>query len=284
MKNKILILVAIIITAGLVISPVVNAQDNKPLPTEKVMYSTSNQMDDAASFTSVKPVENKMTDEKKNLLMQLEEARLSNDMMRKTKLEEQLNKMNGEVQVHLNEDINVFSMTGDSKPPFNHEHDYMTSTIIYNGGYWSSATQTVPAGAPNAGRIWVAITSVSLNGTDTLKLFYSDNGGQSWISWQSYYFAVNMDFKKGELDMEVVYDGASVWLFLTAGYDDFTSGRTNSMFVRVNTATSSYNVYSLTWPGSVSTNKYYNPRITSDNSFYTSNAYVYLVCVCDSAY
>ncbi|HEY3249579.1 MAG TPA: T9SS type A sorting domain-containing protein [Ignavibacteria bacterium] len=284
MKNKNLIIVTIIMTAGLVIPTAIKAQDNKTLPTEKIMYSTSNQMNDIASFTPVNPGETKMTDEKKKLLMQLEEARLSNDIIRKTMLEKQLDMINGSVPVSLVEDPNVVQIMGDSKPPFNNEHDYLTSTIIYNGGYWSSATQTVPQGAPNAGRIWVATTSASLNGTDTLKLFYSDNGGQSWTNWWNFFYNINMDFKKGELDMEVVYDGTVVWLFLTAGYDDLTNNRTNSMLIRINTSTNAYNSYSLNWPGSVTTNKYYNPRITSDNSFYTNNAYVYLACVLDSAY
>jgi type IX secretion system substrate protein len=260
-------------------------KSSKTEASNEMLYSSSNLINDTKSFTNIKPKEQEFSTEKKNLLSQLEAARQSNDMVRKSMLENQLNKLDGITTVPLTASTDIISrVMTDQKPPFNNEHDYMNTAIINNAGLRSSATQTVPAGAPNAGRIWVAATTVCYTGTDTIKFYYSDNGGQSWIYTQLFYFNNNINFSPSELDMEVVYDGTTVWLFVVAGYDDFTNNRTSSVFVRINTATNAYFPVVLNWPGNTATNKYYNPHITSDNSNYSQSTYVYLTCAFDSIY
>jgi hypothetical protein len=166
--------------------------------------------------------------------------------------------------------------------PMEPGNDY-NSYQVTSGTFWSSAVQTNLAGWPNAGRIWVASTLYKNGSADSLRIYYSDNNG---ITWNYAYFVTtlfNSDFRPGELDLELVYDGSTVWLYGVAGYTDFFVNRTYSLYFRFNTSTNSVYSANLLWPGNTTaTNKYYNPRITSDNSVYTSNAYVLISCSADS--
>ena len=84
------------------------------------------------------------------------------------------------------------------------------------------------------------------------------------------------------MDFEMIYDGTVMWIYGVTGYTD-AAGRTQSLLFRFNTTANTYNGYTLLWPGNATaTNLYYNPRITSDNSNYTSNAYVYVTSSFDS--
>jgi len=219
--------------------------------------------------------------EKIQLLKDLKTARLSNNTSESRRIQSLLNQTDGAEEVTLTENPDVVGRYVGT-PSENGLGDFQNIPIMY-GGLWSSATQTNSPVMPNAGRIWVAGTQYSVNG-DTCRIYYSDNGGLSWTFGYSFYFVVNMDFRPGELDLELCYDGGVVWIYGVAGYNDAT-GRAISTMFRINTSTGGFNGYLLNWPGyATTTNFYYNPRITSDNTVYTSSTFLYLSTSFDSAY
>ena len=269
---------------SLVLSQGLFAQNNNKIaPQTEIYYSASSSTDDIQSLTKEQPQKSKITAEKQNLLNQLEEARTTNNIAEKEKIETLLDNMNGSTPVPLieNPDVRGGAVTGVNDGPTD---DYQTS-LVMSGAMWSSATQTSPGNFPNPGTIWVAGNMYSGTGADTCKIFLSTNGGQNWTFAYWYYFNTNMDFRAHELDIELMYDGSVVWIYGVAGYLDLNSNRTYSLLFRFNTTTNVFNGYTLTWPGSANTgNMYYNPRLTSDNSYYTTSSYVYLLCAFDSAY
>ena len=279
-----LILAAAILTAAPVFNSVLFAQaNNKNVSPSEILYSTSSNTNDVNTLSKVKPEDVKFSAEKNDLLNQLETARISNNMMLKSAVEEKLNRLNGTSPVALNNDPNVIGGFAGNIP-VGSESDFNTTQII-SGGFWSTATQTHPTSFPNPGRMWVATTQYVNGATDTCKIYVSDNGGVSWSYAYLFYFGSNMDFRPGELDIELAYDGTAVWIYGVAGYTDLTTTRKQSILFRINTTTNVYNGYILSFPGSsTATNQYYNPRITSDNSNYTTATYIYLTCSFDSTY
>src|SRR5438552_806897 len=107
------------------------SQNNKPVPQTKSYYSSSSMTTDINSFTDKPVLRNNFSDEKKNLLTQLQFARESNDFLRKELIEKRLNEISGTSSVPLSQDPNIISraITGN-KPPFNNEPDYLSTTII----------------------------------------------------------------------------------------------------------------------------------------------------------
>ncbi len=277
--NKIFIL----LVSGVLFNATLNAQSNKPVPPTEIRYSTSGSTNDINALTSVKPPEKEFSAEKKDLLRQLDEARTLNNIQLKEQLEAQLNALNGTTPVQLTANPNIIggAVTEDNRVPFNNEPDYNSSQII-SGALYASATQTESAGMPHPGRIWAAATIYNNAGSDTGKVYFSDDGGQTWALENHFYFDHNIDFRPGELDIELVYDGSVLWIYGTAGYYDIVANKTLSTLFRINTATNTFDGYALLWPGAAASNMYYNPRITSDNSSYTASSYVYITCSFDS--
>jgi hypothetical protein len=276
--NKIFIL---LVSAAL-FSAALNAQ-TKPVPPTDTRYSSSNSTNDVNSLTTVKPQPTEFSAEKKDLLRQLDAARTLNNIQLKEQLEAQLNRLNGTTPVQLTVNPGVIggAVTGDTRVPFNNEPDYQNTQIV-SGGLFSSATQTESAGMPHPGRVWAATTIFNPAGSDTCKVYFSDDGGQNWAFGYYFYFNTNMDFRPGELDIELVYDGSILWIYGVAGYKDVPTNRVSSILFRFNTTANTFSGYLLAWPGNTASNMYYNPRITSDNSFYTSSSYVYFTCSFDS--
>src|SRR4030095_3083973 len=118
---------------------------------------------------------------------------------------------------------------------------------------------------------------------DTLKLFYSTNNGSSWVYYSKSALNYNYDYRKDEIDIELVFDGTDVWMYIVAGLDDLANGGTKCEFLRYNTTTvSGVWISILSFPGGSSATRCYNPRITSDNTNFTSNTYVMVLCSQDS--
>jgi hypothetical protein len=221
--------------------------------------------------------------QEESLLKELREARLSNNKDKVNELQSKFNEMHGITPVPMGPSGPMpvlVSAPHNEGGPF--EQDYMTSPITLTSQVWSIATATVPVGAPNAGRLWAAYTSYAA-GTDTLWIRYSDNGGATWNAYSGFlYPSTNIDYRSNELDLEVIYDGTSVWVFGVAGLVD-ASSQLRCNFFRFNTTTFSFYSTILAWPGAVANNGYYNPRITSDESIYGGGAFVYILASFDTA-
>ncbi len=281
--SRYLVIAAAVFSAAGVTSPRMLAQSNKPVEPTKIVYSTSSNTNDLNSLTNVKPADVQMTQQKQDLLNQLEAARTSNNMMQKEIIEKKLHELDGTSDVKL---IEASNTTGGfaGNIPVGSDLDFNTSTVGL-GGFWATATQTNASTMSNPGTIWAAATQFNAAGTDTCKIYFSTNGGQSWVYAYLFYFGINMDFRPGELDLELAYDGSVLWIYGVAGYNDLTNNRPNSILFRFNTTANTYNGYTLQWPGyATTTNLYYNPRITSDNPNYTTGTYIYVTSSFDSTY
>ncbi len=280
-SRYLIIAAAIFSAAAQISSPRMLAQTNKTVEPTKIMYSTSSSTNDLGALTTVNPGDVKMSAQKQELLNQLDIARTSNNTAQKEMIEKKLHELNGTSPVKLVEASNT---TGGfaGNIPVDGGLDFNTSTVG-TGGFFASATQTNTATMSNPGTIWAAATQFNGSGTDTCKIYFSTNGGQSWVYAYLFYFGINMDFRAGELDIELAYDGSVLWIYGVAGYTDLTNNRANSILFRFNTTANTYNGYTLQWPGyATTTNLYYNPRLTSDNANYTSGTYIYLTSSFDS--
>ena len=156
---------------------------------------------------------------------------------------------------------------------------------IHNLSIFSGAVATVPTGMPTAGTIWDVTTQYSGSGADTIRFYKSTNNGGSWGYAGAMWLSFNHDFRNDEMDIEIVYDGTTIWLFAVSGFTDYTdNNRKKCMFWRVpiSVGGGAYATF-LNFPGiSATGNNYYNPRIVSDNSNYTTNSYVMILCSVDS--
>ena len=271
----------ILLVLSFLVTQTTNSQVvNKTAPPTEVYYSTSSSTDDLNALTKTQPKQESFSEQKQDLLNRLDEARLSGDIQKKELIEAQLNQINGISTSNLIANPNIHGGAASNNGESIYDINYST---IAAGGFWGSATQTTPSNFPNPGVIWVATNQYNASGADTCKVYYSTNGGQTFTYAYYYTFGINMDFRAGEIDIELLYDGTTVWIYGVSGYNDLTTSRTNTVLFRFNTTTSAFSGYLPAWPGNTTTtNLYYNPRITSDNSVYTSGSYIYFSASFDS--
>jgi hypothetical protein len=261
-----------------------HAQVSKPVPPEDNYYSLSDNTHNTV-LTKIQPNWPQLSAEQQDVLNQLNQARAEGDVAKADLLYRKYCALHGSAPVQV--PPNPQAQCGPNINPNigGPQTDYMRS-VVAGVANWSIAVATVPTGAPNAGRIWVAVTKYANGVSDTIQLYYSDNSGATWALWNYWYFInYNMDYRSNENDIEICWDGTSVWLFGVAGFTDGSTSRVYSALYRFNTTTFSFAEAGLAWPGNATTtNLYYNPRITSDNTEYTSATYVYLSCSFDSTY
>jgi hypothetical protein len=282
LKNSFLsISFSLFLAGNLMITPNTFPQDKVMPPAPEQFYSLTTSQNNPM-MTKEQPAQKQFSSEKTQVLQELTLARESNNMLKQTQAETRLNLIEGNSSLSPSSDPRAVCLQpSNNQVPVN--GDYLTSTV--NGlGNWSFATATVPTGAPNAGRIWVVSTQYNA-GSDTMRYYYSDNGGSTWSYYTDWWYtSYNMDYRVGELDLEIVYDGTNVFLYTVAGFND-PSGRPLSNLARFQvTGTFSFYETILTFPGSATTsNIYYNPKITSDNiSYPNSSVYVYITTSFDS--
>ena len=258
--------------------------ETKIAPQEKIMYSTSSFTNEPGSLSAIKPEEKKFSAHKQELISRLNNARLNNNLNEARLVEDQLAKIDGTSKVKLIESFEIRSQVSDASVNEG-EFDYNT-IMVSSGGVWAAATQTAAGNFPNPAISWVGVCRYVNGGADTCKFFYTTNGGQSWVYAFQFFFTYNMDFRAGELDLELLYSGTTVYLYGTAGILDIAAGNQRKTIVfRFNTSNNAFNGYMLQYPGyTTASNQYYNPRITSDNGYFSVSAYVYLSCSFDSTY
>lgn len=249
----------------------------KELPPLKIQYSNSNGDVNNPLLTDIQPPAKEKSAQLITLENQLESARLSGNVMAARQIQEQINILQGTTEVHqtmLNSDYH-------SGPVENgYEGDYNQATI-HTWSIYSHAFGVAPTGSNVAGRLFYLLTQDSQSGSDSLKLMYSTNNGASWFTlmWTS---MTGYSFNKDEMDLEVVYDGTNTWVFAVIGLTDNSDNRKKVYFMRQKADGAGYYWTILNYPGSGAGMNYYNPRITSDNTNYTSNAYVMMICSMDS--
>jgi hypothetical protein len=249
---------------------------NKTLPITPVYFSGSNGDANNPMPLTTMPEALQKSELEQQLEAQLDAARSSNNTIAAQQIQAELNKHKGHLPVfHTN-----MSLPGVNFGEGESEGDY-NQALVHTLSVYSHAFAVAPAGSPEAGRLFYMLSQDSQSGADSLKLMHSTNNGATWSSvfWAS---MTGFLFNKDEMDIEVVFDGTATWLFGVVGIIDQSDNRKKICFFRYNVTGSGYYWTLLNFPGSGPNMHYYNPRITSDNTNFTSSAYVMMICSMDS--
>lgn len=201
------------------------------------------------------------------------------------KLEEELAKLRGEASV-----ITSPSPTGAilTRVPENSA----ASISIDNNRIYNNPNSTIKGIATaveqrgsSAGKIWlVYVFSGNPAFPDSIRIYNSTNGGNTWNFYVTGNFAPYDRMVPGELDLEIIENNSGQkYLWLICGYTDPTGDLRSNVGGFIMQAPSVNGVFlTFNWPDGDSLKRYYNPRITSDNSVYLNNPYTYIICSFDS--
>ncbi|HEY5123078.1 MAG TPA: T9SS type A sorting domain-containing protein [Ignavibacteria bacterium] len=213
-----------------------------------------------------------------DLTLELNKARINSDVQKARQLEVQINKLSGSIEKSgsVIDGPKAVSVTVN-KPV--EDPNKMNFTVINGYGNWSIATSTDRVN----GRIWAISTQYSGSPTtcDTMRIYSSTNNGLNWFQINYVYFVSSaVKFRNDELDIEAMNDGTNSWLGISAGFD--FGGLAYSWIARIKfDGTSLWGGY-LNTSAVSATNKFYYPRIASDNATFTSNSYLMGICTQDS--
>ena len=157
---------------------------------------------------------------------------------------------------------------------------------IYNSGgalITAIATATEQRGT-TAGRIWTALAWRTTADHDTIRVFYSDDGGVNW-TWYGWGHLGGADrLNIDQMDMEIIENNTGEkYIWIVYGYrNNAGTGewRTGGVIFQTPTFTGAF--FALSWPGVDPGERYYGLRITSDNALYLNSPFVYMVASFDS--
>ncbi len=210
------------------------------------------------------------------LTSQIRDAKIKGDVQEIEKLNLEVETITGNASMKSGANNNGPQVIGRAVnvPVEGNILDY-NSTLLSNQGFWAVATST----DRTTGRIWVIGTQNNTAESDTFKVFTSVDNGISWTMVYIFGFtSTGVHFKTDELDVEAVNNGTNSYAFAVAG---LTYSATDYSFIfRINSTGSDY-FFSYLLNASAGV-RYNYPRITSDNSNYTSGAYVYFIFTQDS--
>lgn len=254
------------------------AAEKEPPPPSQVLFSSNGDVNNPVTGTTPFAQVEK-SDKQKKLEAGLETARISGNTIAAKQIQAQLDALLGHVQIRQQDAGFSFTDMTENPVPVT-ETDYSQS-FIHGFGIFSHAFGVAPAGSSIAGRLFYVLTQDAASGADSLKIMQSTDNGATWAAIHLVGingYSINGD----ELDIEIVNDGTTTWIFGVVGFSDNITGRKASYFFRKNAITSGFYGTMLSFPGNTAGMHYYNPRITSDNSAYTSNTYVMILCSMDS--
>lgn len=210
------------------------------------------------------------------LTSQIRTAKKEGNLKLLEQLNDELETVSGIESIRSGQNLNGPQVTGEvlNIPLEGSLTDY-NSTLLSGQGFWSNATSTDRL----TGRIWVVGTQNNPAGSDTLKVFSSVDNGISWTLVYRLGFANSgVHFNNDELDIEAVNNGTTSYGFVVAGFN-YSATDFSFIFRLNNSGSETYFSYLFTTASFV---KYSYPRITSDNSNYTSGSYVYFILTQDS--
>ena len=232
----------------------------------------------SGDISSTSPGEIQQNDELikqvKGLSKQLKQARVNGDAELVRELVKQINELRGTEKaspdfgpqaVQLSESFNSLEKLNT-----------IGITPITPGAIWATATTT-----QTDGRIWVATTHYSGSDTDTLRLFYSDDGGLTWSYLTGFLFptSTDLDFRTDDLDIEVMYNGTDWYIYVSGSYDH--AGSAWGFVARFKDDGTEF--WETNLPKNDENDQYWT-RIVSDFPYYTSEAWLYIVATMDSLY
>jgi hypothetical protein len=205
------------------------------------------------------------------LSKQLNQARLSGDTQLIKALEKQINAMVGSKAVSPDFGPQAIPLVESIVP--NYSPNNIGISMITPGAMWATATTT----QNTDGRIWVATTHYNAADTDTLRIFYSDDGGISWTYLTGFRYSGLVNFRTDDLDIEVLNDGTDWYIYVSGGYN--FSGAAWGFVARYKADGSGF--FHVNLPKSTGTDQYWT-RIVSDYPRWAAAAYVYIVATLDS--
>jgi len=264
------------------------AAQDKPGGNVPAQFKYSNSINGNTSdpmMTSTQPGEQQFTTEKQSLLDRLRSARLNNDLVTAGQLRNSLDQLDGlttyvpqENNDPSNNPIKEKYVTMNVKPPFVAEGDFSVSTIS-SAAIWAVAT----ASSNRSSAIFAATTEYVAGSGDNVKIYVSYNGGATWILKYTYNgFAAGVDCRAGELDIEPIISGNDTMVYCAVGINYNSHAWSTMVVANIGTGAGSGSTWSF--GGYLSANvNYYNPKVTSDNSTYSSATYVYMTSSFDSA-
>lgn len=251
-----------------------------------IFYSQSSNGSTANPLsTSNQPGQENFSAEKQDLLNRLRAARLQNDLVTAEQLRNSLDQIDGLTQYQppvnpdpANDPIREKFITMNTRAPFIPQSDYYV-TNISSAGCWGVAT----ASSNRSSAIFAATSEYVNNASDNIRIYVSYNGGATWVLKYTYNgYAAGVDCRPGEIDIEPIISGNDTIVYCTVGVNYNNHAWSTIITANIGTGTGSGNSWSF--GGYLNTNvDYYNPKVTSDNTTYTSATYVYFTSSFDSA-
>jgi len=251
-----------------------------------VLYSNSN---DGSTLNPVsttdQPQKQEFSSQKQSLLNRLRIARLNNDLVKAAELRNQLDAIDGltsykpvEITNPDNNPIKQKFVKMDTRVPFIPETDLAVTTIS-SGGLWGVAT----ASSHRTSTIFAATSEYLVGSGDLVKIYVSYDGGASWILKYSYNgFSTGVDCRTGEIDIEPIIKGNDTLVYCAVGIDFNNHAWSSIIVANIGTGVGSGHLWSFGGYNMPNVN-YYNPKVTSDNTNYSSDSYVYMTSSFDSA-
>jgi len=207
-----------------------------------------------------------------DLSKQLNRARLNWNTQLIKELENKINALVGSKEVSPDLGPQAIPLVESIIP--NDGLNSIDRSIITPGAIWATATTT----QDTDGRIWVVTTHFATGVTDTLRIFYSDNGGLNWTYLTGFTYSPSIvNFRTDDLDIEVLNNGTDWYIYITGSYD--FNGAAWGFVTRYKADGSEF--FYLNLPKNGNTNQYWT-RVVSDYPFYTAGAYVYIFATMDS--
>ncbi len=236
--------------------------------------------------TNVKPGAQKFSAEKEELLKELMKERMTESTEKAQAIRKRLDEIDGQYPSELSNDpalTGVVDPTGGPQIPhqMSGEGDF-NNTLIASGNIWAIATQT----SSKSNALFAAVTEDVFGSGDICKVYVSYDGGRVWaLKYTFNGFAVNVNIRENELDIEPIINGSDTILYVGFGYN--LNNQSLAYFMRVNIANGTSTGGAWNYWGSLNPCNcvnIYNPKITSDNSKYGANTYVYFTVSRDSAF
>lgn len=277
MKIRIFIIFLMLIIS-LVNSHNLVSQDKKikPAETEVTLIQDPNWNAEASDMKTNSYVEALQT--------QMLEAKRSGDIQKIDVLRKQLDDASGTVS-NFGEKFDQQLLPREKS---NSEFDNINAGLVSSvTGVKGIATCTEQIGQ-TATRIWSAFAYGPNSGAvnDLLRVCYSDDGGKSWTEKVTLGFSTGNRMWQDQIDMEILEPNTGdKYLWIAFGYATNNYAGVYRVGIDVIKITGALNFagYTLAFPGTVSSNFYYRPRIVSDNEAYRSNPWIYIACCFDSA-
>jgi hypothetical protein len=206
-----------------------------------------------------------------DLSKQLNQARQNGNIQLVRELEKKINALIGSKEVSTDFGPQAIPLVESIVP--NYSPNNIGISMITPGAMRATATTT----QNTDGRIWVATTHFNAADTDTLRIFYSDDGGINWTYLTGYTYAGMVNFRTDDLDIEVLNDGTDWYIYVSGGYN--FSGAAWGFVARYKADGTGF--FHVNLPKSSGTDQYWT-RIVSDYPKWTGAAYIYIVATMDS--